>query len=567
MNKFLVANDDGINALGIQSLIKRLAYYGEVYVCAPSSQRSCMSQCMTLRNPITVEPVEIQGVKAAFQCSGTPADCVKFGIQWAGDNGIELDYVFSGINHGANGGTDIRYSGTMGAAMEGAMSGVRSIAMSVFSHEATEFEYILDMIPEILNISGSLESDVVLNVNAPNLPKWKISGVKFASCGPRSFVDRFIVATDNNDDKRDTAFESDYDFERKMKYPEGKAEYKYNGTLLDFAGTDESIDLGAIASGYATVTPVKVDATDYEALIKLNKLNDDKTVCLFMNFQEKLAERIFATKWGLDKVKRFAECSKVLNLKMIYTKHFAGDLGDIVDDLKSVLSHNDQIDTVSFDLFDVPGFEKDMIPYKDSNIVIAGLEAHVSVLQTALGFVRRGYRVTILRDCCYSKDFEDLDTAMELLSKEGCIVTTYEAFIYKILGSSNHRSMEEIRKIINEPTYADMIAEQFDEQFEDEFEYEFEDVPEDTSLEEFDDYLDYDEDDEEYRQVSLDEILAGARKRDEDEEDTYATEIALGDSIEGERKRFIKSKRLKRIDNKYIPEPAERLVPDSFGDE
>ena len=161
MNKFLVANDDGINALGIQSLIKRLSLYGEVYVCAPSDQRSCMSQSMTLRKPISVEPVEIEGTVASFSCSGTPADCIKFGIQWANDHDIDIDYVFSGVNHGANGGTDIRYSGTMGAAMEGAMSGIRSIAMSVFSHEATEFEFILDMIPEILEISKELPRDVV----------------------------------------------------------------------------------------------------------------------------------------------------------------------------------------------------------------------------------------------------------------------------------------------------------------------------------------------------------------------------------------------------------------------
>lgn len=576
MNRFLVANDDGINALGIQSLIKRLAYYGEVYVCAPSSQRSCMSQCMTLRDSITVASVEVPNAKAAFQCSGTPADCVKFGVQWASDNGIELDYVFSGINHGANGGTDIRYSGTMGAAMEGAMSGIRSIAMSVFSHEATEFEYILDMIPELLDISSSLSSDVVLNVNAPNLPKWKIAGVKFASCGPRSFVDRFIVAEGSEDEKRDTAFDSDYDFASNMKYPEGKAEYKYNGTLLDFKGMDESIDLGAIANDYATVTPVKVDATDYDSLIKLNRLNEDKTLCLFMNFQEKLEKGTFDAKAVLDKAKMFAECAEILELKILYSKHFAGELGDISEKIKPALIHAEQIDTVSFDLFDVPDFEKNLWPYKESNIVIAGLEAHVSVLQTALAFLKRGYRVTVLSDCCHSRDMEDLDAAMELLSKEGCTITTYEALVYKLIGNSNHRYMEELRAIINESSYCDRMAALYDIEVQD---TEFEDTEAQEESEEqdseapydFEDAADYEGDDEEYRQVSLDEILSGARRKsdtaNEDERNGAVEVLDTGENYKGERKRFAKSKRLKRLDDKYIPEPAERLIPDSFGDE
>lgn len=449
MNRFLVSNDDGIKAKGIRSLIKRLSLHGEVYVCAPSSQRSCMSQSMTLRTPITVEPIDIPNTEAAFICSGTPADCVKFGIQWAKDNGIDINYVFSGVNHGANGGTDIRYSGTMGAAMEGAMSGIKSIALSVFSHEATEFEFILDMIPELLDISKELDNNTVLNVNSPNLPKWKIKGVKLAPSGPRSFLDRFIVV--NEDDEKPN--END---DAKIMYPEGKAEYKYKGTLMDFQGTDESIDLGAIAGGYATITPIKVDATDYESLIKLNKLNQKNNICLFMNFQDKLIERVENGNRVVDRARRFAECTDVLGLKIMYSKHFAGDLGEIPEELMDSFSKGEQINTISFDIFDIPGFSEDFLSKKGSRIIISGLEAHASVMQTAMGFIDRGFSVVVLRDCCSSRNADDMEAAMEYLSRKGCMITTYEAFIYSLIRTSKHESIEKIRSIINQSNEAEI---------------------------------------------------------------------------------------------------------------
>lgn len=492
MNRFLVSNDDGINANGIQALIKRLSIYGEVYVCAPESQRSCMSQCMTLRKPITVEPVDIPNTEAAFISSGTPADCVKFGLQWTKDHGIDIDYIFSGVNHGANGGTDIRYSGTMGAAMEGAMSGVRSIALSVFSHEATEFEFILDMIPEILDISKELDNSTVLNVNSPNLPKWKIKGVKLAASGPRSFLDSFIVANEDEVEESDDS---------KLKYPEAKAEYRYKGTLMDFSGTDESIDLGAIASGYATITPIKVDATDYESLIKLNKLNQKDIICLFMNFQEKLIRRVHDGSKVVDKARKFAECADVLGLNMMYVKHFAGDLGDIPEDLMNSFSKAEQINTISFDIFDIPDLTENLLPKKGSKVVISGLEAHASVMQTAMGFIDRGFSVVILRDCCSSRNQEDMDASMEYLSREGCMITTYEAFIYSLIRTSKHESIDKIRSIMNEEKESDIDIENL-----------------------------YD-------------------KLDNHSNDEVYTETKLEAAIDSQS---------------YIPEPAERLIPDSF---
>lgn len=528
MNKFLVANDDGINALGIQSLIKRLSLYGEVYVCAPSDQRSCMSQSMTLRKPISVEPVEIDGTVASFSCSGTPADCIKFGIQWTRDHDIEIDYVFSGVNHGANGGTDIRYSGTMGAAMEGAMSGIRSIAMSVFSHEATEFEFILDMIPEILEISKELPKDVVLNVNSPNLPKWKIKGVKMVSSGPRSFLDRFIISSPSNPDNGESI------------YPDRKAEYKYEGKLMDFSGTDEEIDLGAIAGGYATITPIKVDTTDYESLIKINKLNEKNAICLFMNYQEKLIDRIKNSNEIIDRTKRLAKCADILNLKIIYSKHFAGDLGDIPDELSKLFSKGKKVETVNFDLFDMDGFYQDLIPRAKSKIVILGLEAHVSLLQTALGFIKRGFEVIVLSDCSASRSEENFKVAMDFLSKAGCMIMTYEAFIYSIIGTTNHENIEELLKIINEeydkePSDDIIAKEHSDEKL-------IEAKQENMAYKE-DEYIkDIKDRDEEFVNIAQNEHYVNIAQNKEFENMAQNKENAYG----------------------YMPEPAERIIPDSF---
>lgn len=167
MRKILITNDDGITADGIVRLARTATKFGKVYVIAPDSQRNAMSHKITLREHIDVKKYDfpVEGVEA-YVSTGTPADCVRFGIL----NIVKEkpDVVLSGINFGFNSGTDIQYSATVGAALEAACVGVHAIAFSEgFDdvHEVTE-AYLEKMI-EML-IDKKLSYNQIWNVNFPS---------------------------------------------------------------------------------------------------------------------------------------------------------------------------------------------------------------------------------------------------------------------------------------------------------------------------------------------------------------------------------------------------------------
>lgn len=142
----LVANDDGINEVGIAILAKALMKYGDVYVCAPDSGRSAASHSIKLLKPMTFEPVNlIEGVKA-YQTSGTPADCIRIANSVLN---VKFDIVFSGINNGLNLGTDIIYSGTVAAAREAHIAYIPSVAISV---DRDSFDIAKNEIDNLLSI-------------------------------------------------------------------------------------------------------------------------------------------------------------------------------------------------------------------------------------------------------------------------------------------------------------------------------------------------------------------------------------------------------------------------------
>ena len=176
MKKILITNDDGISSDGIIRLANAAVKYGEVWVIAPDTERSAMSHSITLRESIDVYPADfpIEGVHA-YKCSGTPADCVRFGIL----NFVKEkpDLVISGINYGYNCGSDIQYSATVGAAMEGATVGVLSIA---FSEGATDCHpvtdaYLAPLLEELMD--RPLKKDQIWNVNFPACPLASCKGI------------------------------------------------------------------------------------------------------------------------------------------------------------------------------------------------------------------------------------------------------------------------------------------------------------------------------------------------------------------------------------------------------
>ena len=182
--KILVTNDDGIDARGLIKLVEALADSADVYVAAPMVQHSAKSQSITFLHEVDIEERDMEGVKKAWAVHGTPADCVKIGLLKLTEEGISPDFVISGINMGNNAGLAAYYSGTIAAAREGALNGIRSVALSVQGHEASEFSAVTDKLSEIMKMSERLDTDTVLSVNAPEVTSSELKGIKIVPAAP-----------------------------------------------------------------------------------------------------------------------------------------------------------------------------------------------------------------------------------------------------------------------------------------------------------------------------------------------------------------------------------------------
>lgn len=237
----LVVNDDGIKAPGIRALVDALSKVANVYVCAPDGQRSAKSHSITLGESVLVQHVEFPGAKAALQTSGTPADCTKIGLQFFAEEEIFIDMVYSGMNLGSNLGWDTLYSGTVGAAAEAAMSGVHAVAISVASHDATHFDAAGELAVKVMDkVYGKLDPSIVLNINVPDLPREDIKGVKVVPLGSRYYDDKFH----QDEDER----------------------YSLSGNPADYSHVEHEVDVTAVHSDYATITPLQFDFTDRKSL-------------------------------------------------------------------------------------------------------------------------------------------------------------------------------------------------------------------------------------------------------------------------------------------------------------
>jgi len=251
--KLLISNDDGIFALGIRSLANGLAEAGhDVTVVCPDRERSATGHGLTLHQPIRAEVIEsvFHPTVKAWACSGTPSDCVKLALWAILDS--PPDFVLSGINHGSNLGTDILYSGTVSAAMEGVIEGIPSIAISLASFSSKEFQGAVTFAKNLLTqlATQPLQSVVLLNVNVPALKWEEISGVALTRQGVRRYIDVFEKRVD----------------------PRGKTYYWLAGELLEEVEPEPNLpqhfptDVEAIRNNYITVTPLQYNLTDQAAL-------------------------------------------------------------------------------------------------------------------------------------------------------------------------------------------------------------------------------------------------------------------------------------------------------------
>ena len=240
----LVVNDDGIETAGIKALAKALSTVADVYVCAPASQQSGKSQSISIKTEVFVEKVDFPFAKGALSTTGTPADCTKIGLQFFADQGHPIDMVYSGINHGSNLGRDTLYSGTVGAAMEGAVSGHHSVAVSVDSHQASHFDVACQLALDVIDfVLKETSADTVLNINVPDLPREEIRGLRYTVMGGRYYIDSFA--------------------------PRESGGYVLDGEPGDLSELSEEYDVKAVTEGYASITPLHFDYTQYDMVEKV----------------------------------------------------------------------------------------------------------------------------------------------------------------------------------------------------------------------------------------------------------------------------------------------------------
>lgn len=240
--RILLSNDDGYQARGLRTLAAHLAASAEIVVVAPDRNRSGASNSLTLETPLRVERVDDN----LYYVNGTPTDCVHIAITGLLER--EPDVLISGINHGANLGDDVLYSGTVAAAMEGRFLGIPSIAVSLVlaggEHFATAAELVRRLVER--NATDPLPTDTILNVNVPDAPLADIKGIRVTRLGFRHKSEPAVRAVDPHN--------------RPIYWigPAGAGQDAGPGT-----------DFHAVATGYVSVSPLKVDLTAHTALTKV----------------------------------------------------------------------------------------------------------------------------------------------------------------------------------------------------------------------------------------------------------------------------------------------------------
>jgi 5'-nucleotidase len=266
----LVSNDDGVFALGIRSLANALSAAGhQVTVVCPDRERSATGHGLTLHRPLRVEQVE--GVfdpnVTAWACSGTPSDCVKLALDAVLP--AAPDFVVSGINHGANLGTDVLYSGTVSAAMEGTLENIPSIAISLTSFAYKNFQpaaqFAVQLVAQLEK--NPLKLPILLNVNVPPVEAADIKGAIIARQGVRRYFDQF--------EKRVDPRGKIYYWLAGEVMEEGEAELPHGsmgdkpeplGEAIATLRTQFMTDVKAIKQNYVTITPLQYNLTAYTAL-------------------------------------------------------------------------------------------------------------------------------------------------------------------------------------------------------------------------------------------------------------------------------------------------------------
>lgn len=253
--KILITNDDGIDARGILSLAREISKKHEVIVVAPREQRSASSHSISIHNPIKIREEKIDNRFKSYSLVGTPADCTQAGLSLLSK---DIDLVISGINRGLNCGTDILYSGTVSAAVEGAIYNVPSIAISMevdWERYDEDYTKAVKWVVKILEIAEKsyMKKDVVLNVNVPNINEEAIKGIKVCRLGKSTYKTNYVLLEENED-----------------------RVYITKGTRNEVL--EEDSDLYFLSQGYVTLTPLHFDFTNFKILEEVKNVFDNSNI-------------------------------------------------------------------------------------------------------------------------------------------------------------------------------------------------------------------------------------------------------------------------------------------------
>ncbi len=246
----LVTNDDGITAPGIKNLVEAMRPLGQVVVVAPDKPQSGMGHAITIGVPLRLHKVNFfEGIEA-YQCTGTPVDCVKLAVDKVLHR--KPDICVSGINHGANHSINVIYSGTMSAAVEAAIESIPSVGFSLLDYSIdADFtgaaKYARQIVEKILK-DKIPDKHMVLNVNIPAVPVDLIKGIKICRQAYAKYEEDFIERTD----------------------PHGRHYFWLTGEFVNF-DKGKDTDVWALANNFVSVVPVQFDLTNYVLKSKLEK--------------------------------------------------------------------------------------------------------------------------------------------------------------------------------------------------------------------------------------------------------------------------------------------------------
>ena len=254
MTRILVTNDDGVTSPGLLALANEMRQLGEVTILAPDRNWSASGHVKTMHRPLRVKEVMLDGGITALASDGAPSDCVALALLGLVEQKIDL--VVSGINPNANIGHDVTYSGTVTAAMEGVISGIPGVAVSLDSPD--NHLGLLDYGPAAraaCKITAALMAngfpkETVVNINVPYLPEEEIKGIQITRQGLRVYRDELLKRED----------------------PRGK-NYYWIGGQAPIGVEEDGTDYGAMKSGYVSLTPIQLDLTAYQAMDGLKTIN------------------------------------------------------------------------------------------------------------------------------------------------------------------------------------------------------------------------------------------------------------------------------------------------------